>query len=266
MLLGPDDFTTTLQGLNSGIHIRHITTFKPTTCATTDRVIDILENPEYAGFDAFPVIDAQENIVVGVLERTSCTKDSIVGKEMRNLDSTLIISADSPLNTLIEQSSEWTYKLVLDEHGIDGIVTRSDLLKLPVRVLCFSYVSHLELLMAMKIRKEFGDSDQEWKRLLEPERVEKIESKVKNLKSKREELDLIEMMDFCDKREVIRKKFNPGNHFKKDLEEIEDLRNSLAHSGEFIGPRKGIKGFIRIMVSLQKWIQYFSEDLFPQER
>jgi len=45
----------------------------------------------------------------------------------------------------------------VDGTAIAGIVTWSDLLKVPVTVLAFSLIAQLELAMSCRIKEEYGD-------------------------------------------------------------------------------------------------------------
>src|SRR5205807_6667849 len=100
-------------------------------------------NPD---FDQFPV--KQGDATVGILLREGDHTMKIVRDAMQPLCEGLIVSADMPIADLIPQLRESHYRLVLRGGRIDGLVTQSDLLKLPVRLVVFALITHLEQVMA----------------------------------------------------------------------------------------------------------------------
>ena len=65
--------------------------------------------------------------------------------------------------------------------------------------------------------------------------------------------DPIEMTDFCDKRDIVKKRFRLGNGFEGDLKQVEDLRNTLAHSGDY-GEIKALEAFLVRLKLAEKWV------------
>jgi len=77
-------------------------------------------------------------------------------KIRRPLDDSVLVAADNPLSQFIRTIHQQPYRLVVDGTAIRGIVTWSDLLKLPVTVLAFSLVAQLELAMNSRIKEKYG--------------------------------------------------------------------------------------------------------------
>jgi hypothetical protein len=67
---------------------------------------------------------------------------------MRRPDDGLLVASDEPLKRFIPLLVESPYRLVVRGTRIEGIVTNSDVHKLPVRLLAFALVTHLEMTMA----------------------------------------------------------------------------------------------------------------------
>ena len=84
------------------------------------------------------------------------------------------------------------------------------------------------------------------------EDARKVQKKRRNDGS---ELDLLECVQFCDKRDIVRKAYNLNGHFKKDLEDIEQLRHSLAHASPFAHSQETLSKFIRRLEKAKKWIR-----------
>lgn len=80
----------------------------------------------------------------------------------------LVVSADMPITRLIPKLGRSPYRLVLREDRIDGLVTQSDLLKLPVRLVLFGLITHLEQAMADVVAAKF--SEDSWLSSLSPGR------------------------------------------------------------------------------------------------
>ena len=89
-------------------------------------------------FDQIPVRDEREH-VLGVLERSGDIIQASARERMRRIDDAILVSADMPLDLFVPKMEKPPfYRLVLDGVQIKGVVTRSDLLKLPVRLLVFA--------------------------------------------------------------------------------------------------------------------------------
>jgi hypothetical protein len=154
--LRPEIFDTTMRGLESGLTVGDVTTFDFVSCSTGDFTSNVLGDPALAIFDAFPVKDGDR--IVGVLERDNAPLvSSAVLSVMRRLDDSLLVSAHDPLSSLVTVLSSNPYRMVVDRARIVGIVTRSDVHKLPMRLLVFALVTHLELLMAEVVMREMPD-------------------------------------------------------------------------------------------------------------
>lgn len=259
-----DIFQTTMGGLETGLQVQHITTFGPQTCASNENVTTVLSDPDLKEFDQIPV--RRGSRIVGVIERALCPASGLAEKCMRTLDDSMLVSAQTPLTRFIPLLVDAPYRLVLggkEDHGINGIVTRSDLLKLPVRLFAFSLVTHLELLMSEIIRAQFLDTE-DWWIILSPGRRTKIEEKMDSLKQRNFNPPLLELTEFSDKRTIVKKHLGLGKDFANDLEEIEELRNKVAHAGNYAGSEAEILQFIARLGSAQHWIEHLTANYVRQ--
>jgi hypothetical protein len=138
----------------------------------------------------------------------------------------------------------------------------ADLQKLPVRPSIFFLVTHLELLMPTTLRSSFND-EVHWLRLLSPNRQERIEKQWKKLKAGNMDVDRILATEFCDKRDAILRSghLRPGITRKqatKELKDIEELRNHVAHSGDIASTHaKAVQTVNSVKLSRQ-WITYLT--------
>lgn len=250
-------FQTTIMGLETGLQVHHIATLDEElqTCDIDDEreVATLFAHPQFEDFDQIPV--RRDGTIIGVITR-EC-KGSIEGSHYR-LDESMLISAQEPLTQFIPlMAKRPPYRLVLQGGGIRGIVTRSDLLKLPVRLFAFTLVTHLELLMGEIIHKKYPDHQDKplWLQYLKEPRQKKSLDKQQNLKQENYDLPLLECTDFCDKRDIVRKICSFSNAFKDDLEKIEThVRNAVAHAASYGRNDQEMEQFIHLIICTQEWI------------
>src|SRR5439155_16204434 len=136
------------------------------------------------------------------------------------------------------------------------LVTRSDLLKLPVRLIVFALITHLEQVMADLIAGQWEGDD--WFSQLSPGRQNKINAKLAHLRSRKMNPPLLELTEFADKRDLC-KKLVPGNKsdFSDELDSLRDLRDQLAHAATFVDPSGGqsaVAGFVNQFNNARYWI------------
>ena len=246
-------FENTLNGLSNGLQVRHITTFGLDTCAPDEKTKDVLARfPEY---DQIPVKDV--GYIVGILERNG-KQGEYVREQMRRLDEGILVSVDEPLLYFIPlMATPPFYRLVLKGTRIDGIVTRSDLLKLPVRLLGFALVTHLELVMVEIILHKLPKDD-DWLILLSEGRQNKVKDKQDLYRQKRLDPPLLELTDFCDKKTILKKYLGLGIEFGNDLKDVEDLRNLISHAANFAPGEAEMQTFVETLQKARYWIKELS--------
>jgi len=247
-----DVYAETMQGLATGLTVGHIATFDLHTCADSDDAFRVFDDTNVEIYDQIPV--RKNGRIVGVLERRDGTRSGAARDHMRTLENTLLVSAEGPLMSFIRTADASPYRLVVRETEVSGIVTRSDLLKLPVRVLAFAMITHLESLMADAIRRECGADDDQWMKYLNQTRREKLSKKHEKLSSGRIDLPLLELTDFCDKRDIVKILRHFGSDFEHQLKRIEGLRNKLTHAGEFAADDEAVRVFVEHLKNTESWI------------
>lgn len=247
-------FENTLSGLSNGLQIRHIATFELQTCTPQEIVKDVFDRN--AGFDQIPVRENER--VIGVLERNGA-QDGLVKHQMQGLSDGNLVSADESLLAFIPLMAHAPYfRLVLSGTRVDGIVTRSDLLKLPVRLLAFARISQLEMIMGELIRLYWPDND-DWFFCLSNDNQKKIKDFQKKAKKSRSDPPLLEFSGFKDKGTVLTSIYALGDHFSKDIEGLYDLRNQVAHAGNFADGETQLELFIEKLKITDYWIVKLNE-------
>jgi hypothetical protein len=194
------ELETALKAMETSFHVRLIGTFKPELVwapAEADAVTWLTENnPD---FDQFPV--RQDEATVGILLRQGDHTGKTVHDTIQPLREGLIVSADMPIADLIPQLRESHYRLILRGGRIDGLVTQSDLLRLPVRMLLFGLISHLELCLRALVRNRAPWP--EWLKRLERGQQKEICRRLDALKHARFEPDPLEFTNFSDVVHVL---------------------------------------------------------------
>ncbi len=78
---------------------------------------------------------------------------------MQPLNEDCLISAETGLLSFIVDADRAPCRLVVRGTRVDGIVSLSDLQKLPVRAALITLITHLELLMTSVIKRTFPDDE-----------------------------------------------------------------------------------------------------------
>ncbi len=117
--------------------------------------------------------------------------------------------------------------------------------------------------MSEIIRAQFPETD-DWWGILSPGRCAKIEEKMDSLKQRNFNPPLLELTEFSDKRTILKKQLGLGKGFANDLEEIEELRNKVAHAGNYAGSETEILQFIARLGSAQHWIEHLTANHVKQ--
>ncbi|MDA8117683.1 MAG: hypothetical protein M0000_09980 [Actinomycetota bacterium] len=246
-----DILATTLAALEHGLQARHIASFPLASCHATDDVAVVLGASAWATFDVLGVED--HGRIVGILDRAGGIRQGPVQGAMKLLNGNMLVAAEAPLEGVLNALTGRRFLLVVRGNGIEGIITLSDLLKLPVRLLLFAHVTHLEMEMLSAIRRTFSDDG--WIAHLTQSRQKKLRNKEHQLAALHQQPSgLAELTEFCDKREVVAKAFNLGDGFESDLREIEAyLRNPLAHAATFFSDKMSLTRVVELVGRATYW-------------
>jgi len=260
-----DVFERTMSALEAGLLVRDIATFEISTCDCEEPAESVFSRPELEGYDFVPV--RNEARVVGVLERPACLQGKSAAACMRALDDSVLVSAEEPLKRFLPLLCDAEYRLVVRGTSIEGIVTRGDVHKLPVRLLAFALVTHLETTMADVIARQ--SPDDAWLGLLSPARRQKVEEKLAVLRARHLDPPLVELTEFADKRDLLAKQGHLGRgkereRATKDLRDVEDLRNVVAHAATYAQSEPGLREFLRVLDLTERHIGALCSISWPE--
>lgn len=147
--------------------------------------------------------------------------------------------------------------LVVHGAEICGIVTRSDLARLPVRLLLTIRLVRLEQLAGERIRALSGDGD--WLLHLSEQRRKNMLSLAKQDRSTGDDLDLINYINFTDKKIILEAMARQPEDRKdaKSLGGLIEMRNELMHGRErdidHASAKKILERTARIDALIAKW-------------
>src|SRR5215212_3357660 len=145
-----------------------------------------------------------------------------------------LIGADASVLDFILDADERPCRFVIARTNIVGLVSLSDLQRLPVRAALFALITGFEITMSKFIEQAYPD-DEGWLCLLTKTRREKIKGEKTKSEAANGYVGSLLFTQFCDKQEIVRLQFPEDR--RKSLEEtlnkIERLRNSVAHANDY---------------------------------
>lgn len=236
-------------------------------CRPNETIAVVIERTDAPGYDFLPVLGpgAGDETVLGVLEvaqmRNRFPPEGTVHQYMQPLAEQHLIGADASILTFIRDADQHPFRFVVSGHQISGLVTLSDLQRLPVRAALFAMVTHIEMTMADVIRRRFSQPDG-WMNLLSKGRAEKVQKKVADAELADTLVDQLLYTEFCDKVTIIAKSWpssaegSPENkRFQRDMKNLQDLRDNLAHANDYAATRDAAKGVCECVRKMDDWIK-----------
>ena len=155
-----------------------------------------------------------------------------------NLSKSSLMSADSSILEFINTANELPIRFVTSGKKIAGLITLSDLQKLPVRVALFALITDLEMSMASRIEQKFQKLD-DWMNLIGGGK-EEVREKIRCAKENGTFVNEISLTQIFHKSKIIIKKrelFGFGDMTRAALEclfeDIRDLRDNIAHANYY---------------------------------
>ncbi len=247
----------TMEGLTQALKVRHIASSPLVTCLEED-VPNVASGAKWPEYSQVPVRNSAGH-VVEVIERGRSG-----GGSKRRIDDSLLVAADTPLQDYIASASkEPSYRLVVGPEGIDGIVTTGDLQKLPVRLLVFTLVTHLEMLMAEIIRTRVPD-DEAWMVCLGSGARARIEKVFSERRGRNEEVDRVECSSLADKATAVWGLLTWPETRLIQLKQINDIRNAACHARRFSRTTGQLGAFIGPGGLVMRYIRLLEEELRPE--
>ena len=241
------------------------------TCAADESITTVVERNQVDRFDYMPVTQsdvgraASPTKIIGLLELVPFIDGmnkphGLVRERMHSLSEENLIGADASILAFVRDADRQKCRLVVSGREISGLVSLSDLQRLPVRAVLFAMVTHLEIVMAYSIRRELSDST-DWLGRLSPGRQKKLKEHAKDSRSDDSFVDMLLFTQFSDKIDIIKKSPNflfGRKKFEKELKNVEKLRNKLAHANDYAASRDAASCVCETVRVMDDWIHRLS--------
>jgi CBS domain-containing protein len=255
------DQDLTLERIERSMPVRLIATFDNLITATTDEPsIDALDKVNKHRFDYLPVRRSIDGPIIGILSADRLRDNSRghhVDQVFEPLGPSDLISSDTSLLQFVWSADQQPRRLVLEATEIRGIVTLSDIQKLPVRISLFSLFIHFELLLTEHLRQSLRDKNP--LEFVTPRRRDGVSKKWKAFIADDLEHDIFSAMDICDKRDVAEKLKILGKSAKSIASSISNierfLRNPIAHGADYAISKEAAYRTVRAAQETQEWIR-----------
>lgn len=233
------------HALQAELTVELISTKRPQlmTCAPHESLSDVMAEND-APYDFLPVVasgDGPQGRIIGLFhaERLFGKKPwkGRIEQHYAPLSEDHLIGADTSIRDFVVDADNKPCRLVISGPEIVGLVSLSDLQKLPVRAALFALITGLEISMSETIKRGCPSAD-DWKQHLTPGRHEKINDESEKSRQDDGFVDETLFTQFCDKADILRKGFclpegESKIGFRKKLKQIRDLRDALAHANEY---------------------------------
>jgi hypothetical protein len=218
-------------------------------------------------FDFLPVVaelpphgSSTRDRIVGLIELVPFIKGAdargLVHENMRPLSDENLIGADASIVNFVRDADRQPCRLIVSGPEISGLVSLSDLQRLPVRAALFAMVTHLEMIMADSIRREFQGSE-DWIHRLSPDRQGKVRNKVIEAKAEDVFVETLLLTEFGDKVTIIKRRPNfcwGRKAFKSEMGRVQLLRNDLAHAKNYAVTREAANRVCETARFMEAWI------------
>lgn len=178
----------------------------------------------------------------GKIKGFACNEDLVEGqlsKYFKEFDQCEILPDTASIPEVLNVVFNFKHVFISSFGEVAGIITRGDLQKIPIRMWLFSLISLIEMQMLRIICARYPENF--WVGKILPKRKKLAEDILNKRKNKNEEIDLVDCLQFCDKRTIISETEDLLEKLQCDkkefctlLEDLEVLRNNLAHAQDII--------------------------------
>jgi hypothetical protein len=178
---------------------------------------------DLSDFDNVPLIEGNE--IVGVYERE---KDAV-----RGLSETMFTASDASLLSFVENADTRKFVFLVRENEIVGIVTLSDIQKLPVYCVLYSLLISVEMLLVELIRRACRAEPEKWLGYLDRESRRKIEDFWRKSRQENLTLDRLSCASFGNELTAAHGLGLISSDESATLRRLNGLRDLVSHGKEF---------------------------------
>jgi hypothetical protein len=247
-----------LTAVRSGTPIALIATPRAAlACRQKSRWRGIESDPELADFDQVPLTNRDGVSIEAVFVR---------GTGLVGLREGMFMASDAPLISFLESADQQTFRFILDDRSISGLVTLSDIQKLPVYSVLFGLVIAVEMLLVEWIRKTCGSNQNAWLEHLKKTQRESVERYWKDASDRNLAIDRLSCASFGQEIQAAQGLglFKGTETHHEKLKALEALRHQICHAAEIaLTPEQAltIPNHVRNSHATVSWLQAQIEDL-----
>ncbi len=243
--------------LEAAAAVRLIATFDAlVTCYEDELLVDAISRAEAGNYDHLPVLRRGENVIVGILNRLDAPTvdlNRLVASVMEPLGPLNLISADAPLLRYVEIADASRCRMVLNETKVCGIVTLSDLQKLPVRCVLFTLVTHFELLLTEQLKRQYPDNDSLFDLIrIEGQRTSALRT-WRRMRGGNTSIARHYALSLRDKMQIWASS-NGNAAVQEEVEPVYQLRNGLAHASDYAATETDARNTAALVGKLRQWV------------
>jgi hypothetical protein len=210
------------------------------TLVSFDADKDAAETKRFMSKHSLDIVGIRKKGLVAGYIRCDDLTDGKCSDHMRSFDDSLVLSATSSIQDVLEILAESEYCFVSVLGKVGGVVTRHDIQKPPFRMWLFGMITIMEMYMVRAIETQFPDDS--WQDELSDGRQNRAKEILKERKRRNQTAKLIDCLQFSDKASILIKDQGNREDFgfqsmraaKNGIKAIESLRNNLSHAQDIL--------------------------------
>jgi hypothetical protein len=213
--------------IRSQVPVRLIATLRANLqCRPQSRSGEIESDPELADFDQVPLTDDAGRHIEAIFVR---------GMGIVPLREDMFMASNASLLSFLESVDRQRFRLLVDHDDVAGLVTLSDIQKLPVYAVLFSLVIAIEMLLLEWIRKTCRGDDAAWLAHLTRTQRGIIEGHWKKAVEKNVAIDRLSCASFGQEITAAAGLglFRDANDWADKVQALEELRHQVCHAVAF---------------------------------
>ena len=233
--------------------------YEPLLCCLANSLsYEVKEALKNRNFDVAGVKEAIDGPVIGYVVAKDIDNDDFKTYIMKiNLE--CLISDSTPIAELFTVLSSKQYCFVVYGNDITGIITRADINKPIVRIYIFGIISLIEMHLNAWISHFYPNNT--WVSKVHKVRMKKAKEVYEQRKGNNQELTLLECLQLCDKRDLLKRTDSfieifdfSKSSFETLLGRTEKIRNELVHSQNSIISNLKWNEFIETIAIMEKYL------------
>lgn len=218
-------------------------------------------------FDHLPVTDDQGRMI-GVLDIRALDAHpdtTLVEECCVTINESLLMGAEVSILEFLQDADRRPFRFLVTRDGISGLVSLSDIQRLPVRAALFAIITQFEMAMARLIEVRFpGDG---WLEHLSADRRQKVEAEREKARKSGNQVASLLYTQFADKTGLVRRiakeqgDSRSRGDFDAEFGRLQELRDRVAHANALGVTHDDAKDIIERVRKMQGWIDWIERTL-----